>query len=268
MHHRRRRADRPKCAPWQLYPASCWSGSAGRPCRRPASPAVAPWFRSATRSLDHARHHGRKRWRDRRRAAAARLGTSASARDSASPPSRLGVRAAAALIAWVLRFRGPADLGCGATAMQRRMAMRRRQNRPVATPVIDVLLWSAAAGFALDLTVRIGFITHHLCPGRARRQVPSRRHARQRNGVTTPSDAASCWRASSIRVDHAATGRHHHRAGANGGAGPRSRLTLRHRADRRQPDLQLASGHVTTLGPIVVRRSSAPPLSAPPAAAP
>jgi MFS family permease len=65
------------------------------------------------------------------------------------------------LILWVLRFRGPAELG-----------LQRDGDAPAgpeARPAMaappgggKVLLWSAALGFALGLTVQIGFITHHL----------------------------------------------------------------------------------------------------------
>ncbi len=68
------------------------------------------------------------------------------------------------LIGWVLRFRGPADLGLQrdgdvpSTGIAPTPA-----NPPIATHANRrVLLWSAAAGFALGLTVQIGFITHHL----------------------------------------------------------------------------------------------------------
>lgn len=79
----------------------------------------------------------------------------------------VGVVAAAVLLPLVgraLRFRGPSDIGerrdgdlpasagapVAAHAPQRSAGARR------------ALLWSATAGFALGLTVQIGFITHHV----------------------------------------------------------------------------------------------------------
>ena len=69
------------------------------------------------------------------------------------------------LIGLVLRYRGPADLGlardgemlatAAATAHAAPAPIARR-GRP------RLLLWSAAAAFALALTVQIGFITHHV----------------------------------------------------------------------------------------------------------
>jgi predicted MFS family arabinose efflux permease len=68
------------------------------------------------------------------------------------------------LIWRVLRFRAPADLGLhrdgeAPAAASTRVGMARplaEQGRPT------ILLWTAAAGFALGLTVQIGFITHHV----------------------------------------------------------------------------------------------------------
>ncbi len=69
------------------------------------------------------------------------------------------------LIGRVLRFRGPADLGIirdgdmpagGTSQVQAAPAPIAARGRP------HVLLWSAAAGFALALTVQIAFITHHV----------------------------------------------------------------------------------------------------------
>lgn len=68
------------------------------------------------------------------------------------------------LIAVVLRYRGPSDLGLlrdgvivspGMAAVSAIEPVSAR-GRPA------LLLWSAAAGFALGLTVQIGFITHHV----------------------------------------------------------------------------------------------------------
>lgn len=76
------------------------------------------------------------------------------------------------LIAWVLRFRRPADLGLArdgdtprASSAQvefdssKLAATGSQISEPTGQPI---LLWTAAAGFALGLTVQIGFITHHL----------------------------------------------------------------------------------------------------------
>jgi predicted MFS family arabinose efflux permease len=68
------------------------------------------------------------------------------------------------LIARALRFRGPAEIG------QRRDGDSTPLDQaasPLARPAPTqgkrrVLLWSAAIGFALGLTVQIGFITHHV----------------------------------------------------------------------------------------------------------
>ena len=79
----------------------------------------------------------------------------------------VGLVAAALLLPliWrVLRFRGPADIGMGrdgeAPAIGTAPAIG-----PVPVAICGrprLLLWSAAAGFALALTVQIGFITHHV----------------------------------------------------------------------------------------------------------
>jgi MFS family permease len=68
------------------------------------------------------------------------------------------------LIGRVLRFRGPAELGLPrdgepaiadvASGAAAQLMATHRNSR--------LLLWSAAAGFALGLTVQIGFITHHV----------------------------------------------------------------------------------------------------------
>jgi len=152
-------------APWQLYPCFVLVGIGWSALSTTGLAAtVAPWFE---------RHQGRS-------ITLAIMGASVGA--IAGVPllllalERLGLGgglAVAALVAagvllpligWVLRFRGPADLG-----------LRRDGDAPpagdtraptpsaVATPAVRrILLWSAAAGFALGLTVQIGFITHHL----------------------------------------------------------------------------------------------------------
>ena len=68
------------------------------------------------------------------------------------------------LVGWVLRFRGPADLGLQRDGdVPATGSAAKPTNPPIATQANRrVLLWSAAAGFALGLTVQIGFITHHL----------------------------------------------------------------------------------------------------------
>jgi predicted MFS family arabinose efflux permease len=68
------------------------------------------------------------------------------------------------LIWRVLRFRGPRELGLerdGQPAAPTGAA--RNVSRPIAEDGRPrVLLWTAAAGFALGLLVQIGFITHHV----------------------------------------------------------------------------------------------------------
>ena len=67
------------------------------------------------------------------------------------------------LIGSVLRFRGPADLGLGRDGEKPPAdAVRSAAPAAVAYRRPRLLLWSAAAGFALALTVQIGFITHHV----------------------------------------------------------------------------------------------------------
>jgi len=152
-------------ASWQLYPCFVLVGIGWSALSTTGiSATVAPWFE---------RHQGRS-------ITLAIMGASVGA--IAGVPlllaslGRFGLGAGLAiaalvatavllpLIVRVLRFRGPADLGLrrdgdapapGAAAPLVRP--------PVATPANRrVLLWSAAAGFALGLTVQIGFITHHL----------------------------------------------------------------------------------------------------------
>ncbi len=70
------------------------------------------------------------------------------------------------LVWGVLRYRGPADLGLARDGEP--MAVAATGKPPTRTPPIAasghprILLWTAAAGFALALTVQIGFITHHV----------------------------------------------------------------------------------------------------------
>ena len=152
-------------APWQLYPCFVLVGIGWSTLSTTGLAAtVAPWFE---------RHQGRS-------ITLAIMGASVGA--IAGVPllllalERLGLGAGLAvaglvaacvllpLIGRVLRFRGPADLGLrrdgdeppqgGAPQATRQPAARPADRR--------VLLWTAAAGFALGLTVQIGFITHHL----------------------------------------------------------------------------------------------------------
>lgn len=153
-------------APWQLYPCFVLVGIGWSALSTTGiSATVAPWFE---------RHQGRS-------ITLAIMGASAGA--IVGVPlllltlGRLGLGAGlvtAALVAagvllpligWVLRFRGPAELG-----------LRRDGDAPPAADAAPslarppgasgihrrALLWSAAMGFALGLTVQIGFITHHL----------------------------------------------------------------------------------------------------------
>ena len=152
-------------APWQLYPCFVLVGIGWSALSTTGiSATVAPWFE---------RHQGRS-------ITLAIMGASVGA--IAGVPlllaslERFGLGAgltmaalvAAAillpLIGWVLRFRGPAELGLrrdgdaavpGAPPPLVHPTVATQANR-------RILLWSAAAGFALGLTVQIGFITHHL----------------------------------------------------------------------------------------------------------
>ena len=152
-------------APWQLYPCFILIGI-GWACLSTTgiTATVAPWFE---------KHQGRSM-------TLAIMGASVGA--IAGVPllllaiQRLGLSPgliAAALTAallmmpliWhVLRFRGPHELGLerdgeAAVATDERPVTPRtiaEDGRPA------VLLWSAAAGFALGLLVQIGFITHHV----------------------------------------------------------------------------------------------------------
>lgn len=151
-------------APWQLYPCFVLVGIGWSALSTTGiSSTVAPWFE---------RHQGRS-------ITLAIMGASVGA--IAGVPllllalKGLGLGAGLAtaglvaalvllpLVGWVLRFRGPAELG-----------LRRDGDAPTAegvattihSPVAEanrrLLLWTLAAGVALGLTVQIGFITHHL----------------------------------------------------------------------------------------------------------
>ena len=152
-------------APWQLYPCFVLVGIGWSTLSTTGITAtVAPWFE---------RHQGRSM-------TLAIMGASLGA--ILGVPlllfvlARLGLGqgliavglVAAALLLpliWrVLRFRGPADIGMGrdgeAPAIGTAPAIG-----PVPVAMCGrprLLLWSAAAGFALALTVQIGFITHHV----------------------------------------------------------------------------------------------------------
>lgn len=152
-------------APWQLYPCFVLIGIGWSTLSTTGITAtVAPWFE---------RHQGRSM-------TLAIMGASVGA--IAGVPLLLlavatlglgrglivvGAVAAAVLLPLVwraLRFRGPADVGL------RRDGDVPAADRSTATPPVvasrrgngRALLWSAAAGFALALTVQIGFITHHV----------------------------------------------------------------------------------------------------------
>jgi MFS family permease len=152
-------------APWQLYPCFMLIGIGWSTLSTTGiSATVAPWFE---------RHQGRS-------VTLAIMGASVGAILGVplllQALQRLGLGPGLAmagfvsvvillpLIGGVLRYRGPADLG-----------LRRDGDASLADavpPALSVptaahggrriLLWSAATGFALGLTVQIGFITHHL----------------------------------------------------------------------------------------------------------
>ena len=151
--------------PWQLYPCFMLVGIGWSTLSTTGITAtVAPWFE---------RHQGRSM-------TLAIMGASLGA--ILGVPlllfvlARLGLGqgliatglAAAALLLpliWhVLRFRGPADLGMGRDGEAPAIGPAPSKGpAPVATRGRPrLLLWSAAAGFALALTVQIGFITHHV----------------------------------------------------------------------------------------------------------
>jgi MFS family permease len=151
--------------PWHLYPCFVLVGLGWSALSTTGiSATVAPWFE---------RHQGRS-------ITVAMMGASVGA--IAGVPlllaalARLGPGPGLALVALVtmavllpligrlLRHRGPAALG-----QQRDGDASPTPGAPipVATPLASrgrpaVLLWSAAAGFAVALTVQIGFITHHV----------------------------------------------------------------------------------------------------------
>ncbi|WP_020695185.1 MFS transporter [Reyranella massiliensis] len=152
-------------APWQLYPCFVLVGIGWSTLSTTGITAtVAPWFE---------RHQGRSM-------TLAIMGASLGA--ILGVPLLLfvlarlglgqgliatGIVAAAFLLPliWrVLRFRGPADLGVGRDGEASAMGTAPSTGpTPVATLGRPrLLLWSAAVGFALALTVQIGFITHHV----------------------------------------------------------------------------------------------------------
>lgn len=152
-------------SPWQLYPCFVLVGIGWSTLSTTGITAtVAPWFE---------RHQGRSMTLA---IMGASLGAILGVPLLLFTLARLGLGqgliatgfVAAALLLpliWrVLRFRGPADLGVGrdgeAPAIGQAPSMG---PAPVATRGRPrLLLWSAAAGFALALTVQIGFITHHV----------------------------------------------------------------------------------------------------------
>lgn len=154
-------------APWQLYPCFALIGIGWSTLSTTGiSATVAPWFE---------RHQGRSM-------TLAIMGASVGA--IVGVPllllalQRLGLERgliAAGLAAvfillplvlGVLRYRGPADLGLARDGEPMAVATPgepvRRPSPMVANGRPRVLLWTAAAGFALALTVQIGFITHHV----------------------------------------------------------------------------------------------------------
>jgi len=153
-------------APWQLYPCFMLIGFGWSTLSTTGiSATVAPWFE---------RHQGRS-------LTLAIMGASLGA--IAGVPlliwtlARLGLSQGLAvvgglavllllpLIGGVLRFRRPADIGLArdGEAIGASVSTAQTQVRPAAADGRPrVLLWTAAAGFALGLTVQIGFITHHV----------------------------------------------------------------------------------------------------------
>jgi MFS family permease len=152
-------------APWQLYPCFVLLGFGWSSLSMTGiTTTVAPWFE---------RHQGRSM-------TLAIMGASVGA--IAGVPLLLlsigelglgrGLMAAGLtavlllgpLIAIVLRYRGPADLGLQRDGEAiRGDAPPKIHLAPIATPDNRrLLLWSATAAFALGLTIQIGFITHHV----------------------------------------------------------------------------------------------------------
>ncbi len=153
-------------AAWQLYPCFMLIGFGWSTLSTTGiSATVAPWFE---------RHQGRS-------LTLAIMGASLGA--IAGVPlliwtlARLGLSQGLAvvgatavllllpLIARVLRYRRPADIGLArdGEAIDSPVSVAQAASRPAAADGRPrVLLWTAAAGFALGLTVQIGFITHHV----------------------------------------------------------------------------------------------------------
>jgi MFS family permease len=152
-------------APWQLYPCFVLIGVGWSTLSTTGIAAtVAPWFE---------RHQGRSMTLA---IMGASLGAIAGVPLLLLAIARLGfargliVTATVAalvllpLIIRSLRFRGPAEIG------QRRDGDTAPPDKASSAPVRPaaaagkhrLLLWSAALGFALGLTVQIGFITHHV----------------------------------------------------------------------------------------------------------
>jgi MFS family permease len=152
-------------APWHLYPCFVLIGLGWSSLSTTGiSATVAPWFE---------RHQGRSMTLAIMGASVgailgvpllllviARLGL----KDGLIATGVVSVALLLPLIWRVLRYRGPADLGLNrdgdgdgeVIARQAAPATTASKGRPL------MLLWSAAAGFALALTVQIGFITHHV----------------------------------------------------------------------------------------------------------
>lgn len=152
-------------APWQLYPCFVLLGFGWSSLSMTGiTTTVAPWFE---------RHQGRSM-------TLAIMGASVGA--MAGVPLLLlsigelglahGLTAAGfaavlllgPLIAIVLRYRGPADLGLHRDGEAPGSGAKATVHFPViATPSNRAwLLWSATVAFALGLTIQIGFITHHV----------------------------------------------------------------------------------------------------------
>lgn len=150
---------------WQLYPCFVFIGIGWSTLSTTGiSATVAPWFE---------RHQGRSM-------TIAIMGASIGAIVGVPllllvlsrlglGPGLIAVGAVAAvvlmpLIGRVLRYRAPGDLGLLRDGEVPAAASARASVTP---PLAErgrprILLWTAAAGFALGLTVQIGFITHHV----------------------------------------------------------------------------------------------------------